>query len=419
MSFSEPTAMAYRDASAIRLQCRPIRAGAIVVAVTTSDAGIRDRYDQLLAGFPDGSPRDAAVRVAEVWIGLVQPPGETSGALVELWLDGERELPPWTDEAICENQLLTWIDMWALESEPERIHLHAGLVSLEGAGILLVGPKGAGKSTLVTHLVRSGWVYHSDEMVGFEPDRPLCGVGLPCPVSLKAGSWPLFPELETVRARRHLRRVKERIHIPPGELGSMPSSAPCEVRAIVFLVPGEADELRPVSPSEAIERCVADSMDLGRSGVAGMGALVRLVTATRRFRLGTCELTRAAALLGDVVGRAPVRARPLAWELLPEVDTARPARTGHPAEVGSIGSDTKVQRAARTASWSLFGGAVIYDPSRETVTCLNRSAAEMWRQLDGRSANELTAEPDIGRAVATENVLAVLRRLHEEKLVEA
>jgi hypothetical protein len=43
----------------------------------------------------------------------------------------------------------------------------------------------------------------------------------------------------------------------------------------------------------------------------------------------------------------------------------------------------------------------------------------MWRQLDGRSANELTAEPDIGRAVATENVLAVLRRLHEEKLVEA
>jgi energy-coupling factor transporter ATP-binding protein EcfA2 len=415
------------------LSCRPVRVGEVTVVITTSDAGIRDRFDQLLAAMPDPGHGSEPSRVADVRIGMVQPGGdERSDSLVELWLDGEREIP-WADEGTCESRVLSWIDTWALDGEPERLHLHAGLVSSDGAGILIVGPKGAGKSTLVAHLARAGWVYHSDEMVGFDPDHPLVARALPRPPSLKSGSWPLFADLPTVRSRRQRRRAQDRLHIPPGELGSLPGSDRSEVRAIVFLsfgdageCFGDAGELTPIAPSEAIERCVADTMDLGRSGVDGMRALVHLVTGTHQFRLGTYELTQAADLFSPLAELPPVETGSLDWELLPGDQGAGDLSAGDQgggdeAQV-VIGPETRLRRAPRVAAWSLADGAVVYDPSRETVTRLNPSGGEIWRQLNGRSAADLAAHLGFlaeGDAASTETILAVLRRLHGERLVEA
>jgi hypothetical protein len=401
------------------LPCRPVRAATVAVNITSSGACIRDRYNQLLAALPDAVQGGPPSRVAEVRIGLVQPAhDETSGALVELMVDGGRELPPWTDEGVCETRILTSIDRWALDSEPDRLHLHAGLVSRDGVGCLVVGPKGAGKSTLVTHLVRSGWLYHSDEMVGFSPEDPLVGHGFARPPSLKPGSWPLFADLPTVRARRQRRRARDRIHVTPGELGAFAGPDGCRVRAIVFLTADDPSELTPISPSEAIERCVAETMDLGRSGVSGMGTLVHLITGAQLFRLGPSELGQAARIFGGLAELSPVEAGSLACELATSDRRAGEQRGSDQLQV-PIGAHTKLWRAEGAASWSLGEGAVVYDPSREKVTCLNPSAAEIWRRLAGNSAADLARQLAGGAPSAWEAIVVVLQKLYDEGLVEA
>ncbi|MGH9028068.1 MAG: PqqD family peptide modification chaperone [Acidimicrobiales bacterium] len=383
----------------------------MTVAITTSDAGVKQRFDRLLAAMSDPSENGTGRRVADIRIGLVQagPPG-TSGALVDLWLDGSKVLP-WASPPACEDRVLSWINRWVLDGEPELVHLHAGMVSRQGVGVLIVGPSGAGKSTLVAHLVRSGWVYHSDEMVALDPHDPLMARAFCRPPTLKEGSWPLFAELPTVTDGSSRGVVHDRLHIPPDELGPLSSLDSSAVGAVVFLSAEGSAEISPIRPSEAVTRCVAETLDLGRIGVTGMGALVRLITNTQLYRLGLCELDRAAALLSVLPEGRPSPGIEPAWELLPEDPTAAD-QVG-----GPILPRTPLHRASRAASWALPDGAVVYDPAGDEVTVLNPSAAEIWRRLDGASAAELAQLFVGGDAGAESAILATLVALHDQGLV--
>jgi hypothetical protein len=260
-------------------------------------------------------------------------------------------------------------------------------------------------------------------MVGFDPEDPLVGHGFARPPSLKPGSWPLLPDLPTVRARRQRRRARDRIHVTPGELGAFAGPDGCRVGSIVFLSAGDPDELTPISPSEAIERCVAETMDLGRSGVSGMSTLVRLVTGAHLFRLGLSGLGQAARIFDGLAELTPVEAGSLACELATSDQRASDQRASDQRASAQlqvpIGADTRLWRAEGAASWSLAEGSVVYDPSRETVTCLNPSAAEIWRRLAGSSAADLAQQLADGAPSAWEAIVAVLQKLYDEKLVEA
>jgi hypothetical protein len=75
------------------------------------------------------------------------------------------------------------------EPGSEVLAVHSALLSRGEAGILLVGPKESGKSTLACALWRSGWLLHSD-------DNALIGDGarargIPRRVSLRTTSRPL------------------------------------------------------------------------------------------------------------------------------------------------------------------------------------------------------------------------------------
>ena len=70
--------------------------------------------------------------------------------------DSEDELLPQFEAELYE-LIQTWHAAYTV--------LHAALVQTGGKAVLVTGPSNAGKSTLSLQAVRSGWQYHSDELV--------------------------------------------------------------------------------------------------------------------------------------------------------------------------------------------------------------------------------------------------------------
>ncbi len=62
-------------------------------------------------------------------------------------------------------ELVRLVNRAALDSEPDRLHLHCAGLELGGKGVLLAAESGTGKSTLCTAALLAGWGYLTDEMV--------------------------------------------------------------------------------------------------------------------------------------------------------------------------------------------------------------------------------------------------------------
>lgn len=81
-----------------------------------------------------------------------------------------------------------------VEPESGVVALHAALLSRDESGVLVVGPKEAGKSTLACALWAAGWWIHSDDTALIEPDGRVRGI--PRRVSLRKASRALLgPDL--------------------------------------------------------------------------------------------------------------------------------------------------------------------------------------------------------------------------------
>jgi energy-coupling factor transporter ATP-binding protein EcfA2 len=58
---------------------------------------------------------------------------------------------------------------WAMWMQRETLFFHAAAVAIDGAGVLIAGSKGAGKSTLSTALAASGHDFLGDEIAAVQP----------------------------------------------------------------------------------------------------------------------------------------------------------------------------------------------------------------------------------------------------------
>lgn len=92
--------------------------------------------------------------------------------------------------------MLLWdVNRRAVEASVGRaLVFHAGAVEVDGQALVLPAEMEAGKTTLVTGLVRAGCGYLSDELACI-PDPGTHVRPYPKSLSLDPGSWHLFPEL--------------------------------------------------------------------------------------------------------------------------------------------------------------------------------------------------------------------------------
>jgi coenzyme PQQ synthesis protein D (PqqD) len=79
------------------------------------------------------------------------------------------------------------------------VALHAACLVKDRKALLVVGPPGAGKTTLAVYLMNAGFEYSADDIVLVAPDGRATGVSF-CP-TVKSGSWArigeLMPELSS------------------------------------------------------------------------------------------------------------------------------------------------------------------------------------------------------------------------------
>lgn len=128
---------------------------------------------------------------------------------------------------------LMWLfhEIAATQLRHTHLDLHAAAVGAGDRGLLIVGPKGAGKTTLSFHLLRTGlcqWIANDRVFATASADRTAI-LGVPTAVKIRPGTAAEFPEL-----RRSLPDVERPYLYTLAELDRLPatSSAPAHEYAL-------------------------------------------------------------------------------------------------------------------------------------------------------------------------------------------
>jgi hypothetical protein len=236
----------------------------------------------------------------------VSPP--TSRILIEEAPDGTFSLAADADERVSE---LTRGDLPTFVMEAvvrglvkdltRAVALHAGAVSHNGKAMLIAGPTGAGKSSLVAWLIGNGFAYLSDE-IGLLFADTMQVLGLPRALVLKPGAAAKVLELPAYQGTRCI-PGGEHVMLRP-EFVQTGQSAPCPCGLIVFprFDAGSAIGIEPLSPAQAALRLVGTNLNarnLADGGFRAIAAFARQVPALA-LRYGEFEQLSGTA---DVLAR--------------------------------------------------------------------------------------------------------------------
>lgn len=116
------------------------------------------------------------------------------------------------------------------EHAPDHVFLHAGVVAVDGIGVVIPGSTMSGKSVLVEELVRAGALYYSDEYAAI--DRAGRIHPYPKPIVLRPGTMPFGP-----------------IALRPDQIGHMPLEA--RLLVVTRYEPFVEWQPREMTPAEA------------------------------------------------------------------------------------------------------------------------------------------------------------------------
>jgi hypothetical protein len=249
--------------------------GEVLLDVDTDDAGLIDELSSVLGRPADGVPRapvhdrfEARIRArggpdrfGHIRLG---PPGHQAQGPAELMIGlGALDFPfelvdggaAWTSLAFRgeatpmfalrgDDCLFALVPGWRkavallllqrlMRVRRDAIFFHAASVALAGRGALVVGPKGAGKSTLALALATRGHAFLGDEHACYVPARDEL-VPFRRPVGVKPGPRARTSDQALARAGRDPDR-DGMMRVPVEDL--LPSAAPGPVplRAVLFL----------------------------------------------------------------------------------------------------------------------------------------------------------------------------------------
>jgi hypothetical protein len=176
------------------------------------------------------------------------------------------------------------------EHAPEYVFLHAGVVAWERRALLLPGVSHAGKSTLVTELVRAGATYYSDEF------------------ALLDSEGRVHPFTRDIRMRRP--GAGDQIPVPLKQLEGRPGTEPLPVSMVVFAEFAEHARWAPeaVTLGRAVLELLRHSIPARRTPgrvLAALSATMRHATAWRSQR-GEAPVAARSLLAALATGGPPV-----------------------------------------------------------------------------------------------------------------
>lgn len=207
-----------------------------------------------------------------------------------------------------ELQAIAGLLMWSINAEVARrsadhLLIHAGCVARHGSAAVIVGESGAGKSTLVVRLVRDGWAYLSDEAAAFQLTQGTVAP-YPKPVTLKPGSWTLFPDLEPAVPEVFPSFRVTRWLLHPDAIRPESVGGTAEARWIFFLRrrPGLAAHARPIRAAEAMVRMLRQCLNPSAMTQQGMDVLRSSTTRCEIYELQCADSVAARQLIGQITG---------------------------------------------------------------------------------------------------------------------
>jgi len=263
--------------------------GKMTGVATSSSDSIPIELDGYVATI--SAPRDLGQTIRAAFADVVRTSGAKLGANVvvtgthtdaAITVDGRRWAAGEVDAMI---DRLTYVLLRAsLDSDVQRLHLHAGLVAKAGGGVLIAGFPGSGKSTLVALLVEAGFDYLTEERVAIDSEGHLSG--LPKPISVVAGSFQSLSQYDPATTGKGA--TSDRLwHIPATAIRSGSVVKHASPRVIAF---AEYHERAPldvteVHPAEAVRLLLADSPDARRFGPAALTLVAELCASVRCVRI--------------------------------------------------------------------------------------------------------------------------------------
>ena len=116
--------------------------------------------------------------------------------------------------------------------------LHAGAIGNSETCVILAGASFSGKSTLCAALMLSGLLCYSDDSALLTTDFKIAG--MPFALSIREGSWPLFPQLDRPR------------FLPSNLNGTTPTAPPQALIFVNYQPDAQTTVLEAVEPFEAL-----------------------------------------------------------------------------------------------------------------------------------------------------------------------
>ena len=187
----------------------------------------------------------------------------------------------------------------ALNAQGFRLFLHAAMVRLGDAAILLPAAPGSGKTCLSAALARAGFAYHSDEVTLLEGPA-LSARGVPVALTVKEPAWPVlrsrYPEIDQLTVHHRIDGKVCKYLPPPVDPGDPDLERAWPVRALVFprFDPAARTGLKPLGRLEALQQLLAECLAIP----AGLDArlvedLAQWIDGVEAFALPFADLNSA------------------------------------------------------------------------------------------------------------------------------
>jgi hypothetical protein len=238
--------------------------------------------------------------VERVFAPMLAPAGAEAVGWVEVGRPGAKYQLRANGEAVREDKslgsTLHWIGyqvvLRLMQARSDLIWLHASAAACPSGAVLIAGPAGRGKSTLVTALCARGWTYLSDDILPLDPQ-----------------SDKVMPFPQTPMVRRHAKEEVpgDRIHEMKKTRFALGPGTVCReavpVAGLVFPVyePPSSTRITPCSSATAALLLLQNCLNFQTHGERAVHYFCELVKRLPTFQLSFQDGGRAAELISLAV----------------------------------------------------------------------------------------------------------------------